>query len=88
MSSHNNALWQTITFLFLSKLSLQANQPFAQKMLINAKNVDLAQRFAAMTGNTSAAEKSKLALLKALKQLEKNGGRIMDRTNASFLPVL
>ncbi len=73
MATHNNALWQTVSFLFLSKLSLQAKQPFAQKMLINAKNVDQAQRFAEMVGATTESGKAKLALLKALKQLEKQG---------------
>jgi len=73
MATHNVALWQTVTFLFLSKFSPQANQPFAQKMLINAKNVDLAQKFAEMVGDTTESGKIKLALLKALKQMEKQG---------------
>ena len=72
MASHNNELWQTIMFLFLSKFVKQANEPFAQKQLINAKNVELASRFATMVGDTTAEDKIKLALPKALKQLEKS----------------
>ncbi|MDY0189557.1 MAG: hypothetical protein RBR22_02380 [Desulfuromonas sp.] len=73
MSTSNNSLWQTVTFLFLSKLALTAKQPFAQKKLINGKNVELAQRFATMVGATTESGKVKLAMLKAVKQLEKQG---------------
>lgn len=73
MASHNNALWQTVIFLFLSKFIRQANVEFGQKQLINAKNVELAQKFAEMVGDTTENSKIKLALLKALKQVEKGG---------------
>lgn len=73
MASHNNALWQTVIFLFLSKFIRQANVEFGQKQLINAKNVELAQKFAEMVGDTTENSKIKLALLKALKQVEKEG---------------
>lgn len=82
MATHNKELWQTVVFLFLSKLSPQAGQPFAQKMLINAKNIDLARRFAEMVGDNTSPDKIKLTLLKALKQLEKQGWveRVDDNT--------
>ncbi|OQY17821.1 MAG: hypothetical protein B6I36_08370 [Desulfobacteraceae bacterium 4572_35.1] len=73
MASHNNALWQTVTFLFLSKFIRQANVEFGQKQLINAKNVELAQKFAEMVGDATENSKIKLALLKGLKQVEKGG---------------
>jgi hypothetical protein len=82
MASHNNALWQTVIFLFLSKFIRQANVEFGQKQLINAKNVELAQKFAEMVGDTTENSKIKLALIKALKQIEKGGWlqRIDDNT--------
>ncbi|OQY18895.1 MAG: hypothetical protein B6I36_05720 [Desulfobacteraceae bacterium 4572_35.1] len=82
MATHNSELWQTVTFLFLSKFSPKTGKPFAQKMLINAKNVELAQRFAEMVGDTTKGDKTKLALIKALRQLEQHGWveRIDDST--------
>lgn len=82
MASHNHALWQTVIFLFLSKFIREANVEFAQKQLINAKNVELAQKFAEMVGDTTEHSKIKLSLLKALKKLEKEEWmqRIDDNT--------
>lgn len=82
MASHNNQLWQTIIFLFLSKFVRKPNDEFAQKQLINAKNVGLAQKFAEMVGDTTESSKIKLALIKAMKQVEKSGWlqRIDDNT--------
>ena len=82
MAKHNNSLWQTVVFLFISKFDPQAGQPFEQKLLINAKNVELARRFAAMVGDTTEDTKIKLALLKGLQQLEKTDyiQRIDDAT--------
>jgi len=71
MASYNKDLWQTVTFLFLSKCVKQANVSFAQEELINAKNVELANRFVKMVGDTTDEKKIKLALLKGLRQLEK-----------------
>jgi len=73
MASNNTTLWQTIVFLFLSKFVKQADQPFAQKQLVNAKNIELASRFAGMVGDKTDDGKRKLTLLKALKKLEKEG---------------
>lgn len=82
MASHNNQLWQTVIFLFLSKFIRQPNVEFAQKQLINAKNVELAQKFAEMVGDTTENTKIKLALIKAMKHVEKGGWlqRIDDNT--------
>ena len=71
MASYNKDLWQTVIFLFLSKFVRQAKVPFSQKELINAKNVELANRFIQMVGDTTDEKKIKFALLKALRQLEK-----------------
>ena len=73
MASHNKQLWQTVLFLFLSKFVKQADQTFAQKQLINAKNVELASRFSEMVGDSTSEDKIKLTLIKALKLLEKDG---------------
>jgi len=82
MASHNNQLWQTVIFLFLSKFVKQPNIEFSQKLLINAKNVELAQKFAEMVGDTTENTKIKLALIKAMKQVEKGGWlqRVDDNT--------
>ena len=69
MASHNNELWQTVIFLFLSKFVKQANEPFSQKQLVNTKSVELARRFSEMVGDTTEESKIKLALFKALKQM-------------------
>ena len=71
MASYNKDLWQTVIFLFLSKFVKQANVPFSQGTLINAKNVDLANRFIQMVSDTTDEKKIKFALLKALRELEK-----------------
>ena len=71
MAVFNKDLWQTVIFLFLSKFVQQADVPFAQEELINGKNVDLANRFVQMVGDTTEEKKIKFALLKALRQLEK-----------------
>ncbi len=71
MTAYNKDLWQTVTFLFLSKFVKQANVSFAQEELINAKNVELANRFVKMVGDETDEKKIKLALLKGLRQLEK-----------------
>jgi hypothetical protein len=73
MASSNQDLWQSILFLFLSKFVKQANTPFARKDLINAKNVELAGKFAEMVGDKTPAEKMKLTMNKALKSLVKHG---------------
>lgn len=82
MASHNHALWQTVVFLFLSKFVREPNVEFAQKQLINAKNVELAQKFTEMVGDATESSKIKLALIKAVKQVEKEGWlqRIDDST--------
>ena len=71
MTSYNKDLWQTVTCLFLSKFVKQANVSFAQEELINSKNTELAKRFTQMVGDTTDEKKIKFALLKALRQLEK-----------------
>lgn len=71
MATHNTAFWQTTIFLFLSKFVQQPNVEFGQKQLINAKNVELAQKYAEMVNDATEKSKIKLALLKALKQIEK-----------------
>lgn len=71
MALFNDDLWQTVNFLFLSKIVKQANISFAQEELINVKNIELAKRFTEMVGDTVDNKKIKFALLKALKQLEK-----------------
>ncbi len=71
MDSYNDSLWQTVIFLFLSKFVKQAQTPFSQQDLINDKNIELANRFVKMVGDTTAEKKIKFALLKALRGLEK-----------------
>ncbi len=73
MTAYNENLWQTVLFLFLSKFVQQAQTPFPQQELINEKNIDLANRFVKMVGDTTEEKKIKLALLKALRGLEKEG---------------
>ncbi len=85
MVKHNKDLWQTVSFLFLSKFVKQANVSFAQNELINTKNVDLAGRFAKMVGDISDEKKIKLALLKGLRQLEKEG--LVLRLNETTLQL-
>ncbi|WP_321368230.1 hypothetical protein [uncultured Desulfuromusa sp.] len=72
MASYNKELWQTVTYLFLSKFVQQANVSFPQDELINVKNVELAKRFAQMVGDTTDEKKIKFALLKGLRELEKD----------------
>jgi hypothetical protein len=72
MTSYNKDLWQTVTYLFLSKFVKQANVSFNQEELINSKNIDLAKRFVQMVGDTTDEKKIKFALLKALRLLEKD----------------
>jgi len=71
VDSYNRSLWQTVIFLFLSKFVKQADVPFPQQELINDKNINLANRFVKMVGDTTDEKKIKLALLKALRGLEK-----------------
>ena len=71
MAPFNQDLWKMVVFLFLSKHVKEANVPFPQKELINEKNIDLASRFVEMVGDTTEIKKIKFALLKALRQLEK-----------------
>ncbi len=73
MAPFNSELWQTVVYLFLSKFVQQANVPFAHEMLINAKNIDLANRFARVVGDSTEEKKVKFALLKGLRQLESEG---------------
>ncbi|MDX2480192.1 MAG: hypothetical protein QNK24_07635 [Desulfuromusa sp.] len=73
MAADNKDLWKTVTFLFLSKFVKQAKVSFAQEELINARNIELASRFAKMVGDTTDEIKIKFALLKALRQFEKEG---------------
>ena len=72
MTSYNRDLWQTVTYLFLSKFVKQANVSFDQEELISSKNIELANRFAQMVGDTTDEKKIKFALLKALRLLEKD----------------
>ncbi|MCD6581589.1 MAG: hypothetical protein J7K90_07275 [Desulfuromusa sp.] len=72
MAAYNKDLWQTVIFLFLSKFVKQANASFAQEELINAKNVELASRFTQMVGDTTDEKKIKFALLKGMRELEKD----------------
>ncbi|MFK5927765.1 MAG: hypothetical protein QM483_14150 [Desulfuromusa sp.] len=71
MASYNRELWQTVIFLFLSKFVQQAKTSFPQRELINDNNIELASRFVQMVGDTTDKKKIKFALLKALRQLEK-----------------
>jgi len=71
MAAYNESLWKTVIFLFLSKFVKQPHTPFPQQELINDKNRELASRFAKMVGDTTDEKKIKLALLKALRVLEK-----------------
>jgi len=56
--------------LFLSKFVTSATQTFAQKDLINSKNIDLGLKFAAMLGNETEEAEVKKYLKKTLKNLE------------------
>ncbi|MEA3361688.1 MAG: hypothetical protein U9Q61_00210 [Thermodesulfobacteriota bacterium] len=85
MATYNKDLWQTATFLFLSKFVKQANVSFTQDELINTKNVDLAGRFAKMVGDTTDEKKIKIALLKGLRQLEKE--ELVLRLNETTLQL-
>lgn len=85
MTSYNKDLWQTVTYLFLSKFVKQADVSFAQEELINDKNVGLAKRFTQMVGDTTDEKEIKLALLKALRQLEKE--EMVLRLNESTLQL-
>lgn len=90
MTVYNKDLWQTVVFLFLSKFVKQANTPFAQEELINARNVELASRFIQMVGDTTDEKKIKFALLKGMRELEKDemllrsGETILQLSDAGF----
>ena len=90
MTSTNKQLWQTVIFLLLSKFITNQQQQFSRKQLINAKNVELAERFANIVGDNAAVGKTKLALNKALQQLIDNGsinavaGDTMQITDTGF----
>ena len=85
MDSYNRSLWQTVIFLFLSKFVKQAETPFSQQNLINDKNIDLANRFVKMVGDTTDEKKIKFALLKALRELEK--GLFVSRLSETTLQL-
>ncbi|MEA3465457.1 MAG: hypothetical protein U9R29_05545 [Thermodesulfobacteriota bacterium] len=85
MASHNKQLWRTVIFLFLSKFVKRANEPFAQKSLINTKNVELASKFTEMVGDTTAENKIKLTLVKALNLIEKEG--LIHRLDETMLQL-
>lgn len=73
MAPFNKELWQTVVYLFLSKFVQKAQVPFSQAELINQKNIDLANRFSQMVGDSTEEKKIKFALLKGLRQLESDG---------------
>jgi len=85
MTSYNKGLWQTVTYLFLSKVVNQAKVDFDQDELINEKNIELAKRFVQMVGDTTDEKKIKFALLKALRLLEKDG--MVVRLNETTLQL-
>ena len=85
MAATNHELWQSILFLLMSKFVKQAQAPFARKDLINAKNVELANKFAEMVGNTTPPEKMKLTLNKALAALQKKG--LVEEVDATTLQL-
>ena len=85
MATYNKDLWQTVVFLFLSKFVKQANLSFPQKELINDKNVELANRFIQMVGDTTDEKKIKFALLKALREFEK--GKLVRRLDEETLQL-
>ena len=71
MATYNQELWQTVVFLLLSKVVKEADTTFAQDLLINPRNIELANRFVQMVGDTTPEKKIKFALLKAMRALEK-----------------
>ncbi len=71
MATYNQELWQTVVFLLLSKIVKEADTTFAQNLLINPRNIELANRFVQMVGDTTTEKKIKFALLKAMRELEK-----------------
>ena len=85
MASFNQELWQTVIYLFLSKFVRQANTPFAQKELINEKNIELASRFVEMVGDDTEDKKIKFALLKAMRGVEADG--MLERLSEESLQL-
>ncbi|MFA6686085.1 MAG: hypothetical protein WCS16_01250 [Desulfuromonas sp.] len=70
MAKEDMHIWHSVTMLFLSKFVTSATQTFAQKDLINSKNIDLGLKFAAMLGNETEEAEVKKYLKKTLKNLE------------------
>ena len=80
MSVQDQQLWRTITLLFLSKIVSSAQDSFAQKDLINEKNLDLAEKFCALRKEEIAPAQIKACMKKALKQLEQEGSLIRAKS--------
>jgi len=70
MAKEDMHIWHSVTLLFLSKFVTSATQTFAQKDLINSKNIDLGLKFTAMLGNETEEAEVKKYLKKTLKNLE------------------
>ncbi len=85
MAAYNQQLWQTVVFLLLSKSVKEADTTFAQILLINPRNIELANRFVQMVGDTTTEEKIKFALLKAMRELEK--GKVLVRIDEESLQL-
>ena len=72
MAKADMQVWHSVALLFLSKFITSTTQTFAQKDLINSKNIDLGAKFAAMLGNETDNSEVKESLKKALKNLERH----------------
>ncbi len=86
MATYNQELWQTVVFLLLSKIVKEADTTFAQNLLINPRNIELANRFVQMVGDTTTEKKIKFALLKAMRELEKEA--IVVRVDEESLQLI
>ncbi|MFO7831341.1 MAG: hypothetical protein R6V18_05095 [Desulfuromonadaceae bacterium] len=72
MAKADMQVWHSVALLFLSKFITSTTQSFAQKDLVNSKNIDLGAKFAAMLGNETDDSEVKESLKKALKNLEQH----------------
>ncbi len=80
MAKEDMHIWHSVTLLFLSKFVTSTTQTFAQKDLINSKNIDLGLKFAAMLGNETEEAEVKKYLKKTLKNLEQQ--KLLQRSPA------
>lgn len=80
MAKADMQVWHSVALLFLSKFITSTTQTFAQKDLVNSKNIGLGAKFVAMLGSETEESEVKESLKKALKNLEQQ--KLLQRSTA------